>query len=80
MLPCNVRVHALSECCPRGDGRWGPMISVWTTQDDVYVGGSYALLLPDDFEGYIRRLRDIGTTVPPEYEQALQRAREREWG
>ena len=77
-MSCNVRVHIVPECCQRPDGRWGPMISMWHTQDGVYVTGSYWLLLPDDFEAHIRRLKEDGQTVPPEYEKALQRAQDRE--
>lgn len=76
----NVRVHIVSESCQRADGRWRPMISMWRSRDGVYIPGSYWLLLPDDFEAHIRRLRADGQTVPPEYEKALQQAREQERG
>ena len=56
------------------------MISMWRSRDGVYIPGSYWLLLPDDFEAHIRRLRADGQTVPPEYEKALQQAREQERG
>ena len=76
-MSSQTRVHVEPEYCECA-GRWRPMISVWHTQDGVYVKDSYQFLLPDDFAAHIQKLQAEGQTGPPEYETALQRARSRQ--